>query len=223
MLKMNIDKHVELTLLRPDTTLDQLEASCSEAIAYKISALCVPPLFVKKAKELTAGSLVKVCTVVGYPLGYNATEAKVAEIVLAIIDGADDIEMVANTLAVKNNDWQYLANEINTILPIVRGKGRTITVVLETGLMTEAEIITACDIYGAAAVDYIKAGTGYEEDTAGAGRVKLIRKHLAEAVKIKSARRIINIDFACDLIKSGADRLSCNNGLQLVEQALQQN
>jgi len=223
MCMMNIENHIELTALRPDTTMSQLEGVCNEAIEYKFATVCVPPLFVKKAKELTAASAVKISTVIGFPLGYNAIEAKVAEIVLAVIDGADELEMVINTIAVKNKDWQYLANEINTVLPIIRGKGRKITVVLETALMTNEEIVTACDIYGAAAVDYIKAGTGYSADENVVERIKLMKKHLAEAVKIKSSTGTINYKFAVELISAGTDRISCSNGLMLVQEALQQN
>ena len=141
--------------------MSDIESVCNEAVEYKFTAVCVPPLFVKTAKVLTAETGILVSTVIGFPLGYSAIEAKVAEIVLAVIDGADEVEMVINTSAVKNNDWQYLANEINTVMPVIRGKGRKMTVILETGLLTDEEIITACDIYGAAAVDFVKAGTGY--------------------------------------------------------------
>ena len=220
---MDIENHIELTALRPDTIMLQIEGVCNEAIEYKFATVCVPPLFVKKAKGLTVASSVKISTVIGFPLGYNAIEAKVAEIVLAVIDGADELEMVINTIAVKNKDWQYLANEINTVLPIIRGKGRKITVALETALMTDEEILTACDIYGAAAVDCIKVGTGYSEDENVLERIKLIRKHLAEAVKIKSSAGTINYKFAGELIAAGTDRISCTNGLRLVQEVLQQN
>lgn len=220
---MNLEKHIEHTQLRPNNTLAQLKVCCSDAITYKLATLCVPPLFVIKAKEFTVRSSVKIATVAGYPLGYNAIEAKVAEIVLAIIDGADEVEMVVNTLAVINNDWQYLAKEINTVLPIVRGKSRKITVALETALMTDEEIVKACDIYGAAAVDNIKVGTGFEVDEHAAERIQLIRKHLADAVQIKWGGDVINFKFACSLMSAGANRLSCNNGLRLIQEALQQN
>jgi len=220
---MNIEKHIEHTALKPETTLADIEEFCAEAKAYEFTMVCVPPLFVKKAKELTASSAVKVATVAGFPLGYNAIEAKVAEIVLAVIDGADEVEMVINTSAVKNKDWQYLANEINTVLPIIRGKGKKITVILETALMTDEEIITACDIYGAAAVDYIMAGTGYSADENAVEHIKLIRKHLTEAIQIKSAARSVNFNFARQLIQAGVNKISCNNGIQLIQEALQQN
>lgn len=219
---MKIEEYIELTALRPDITLADIEAVCNEAVEYRFTTVCVPPLFVKKAKELTAASAVKISTVIGYPLGYNAIEAKVAEIVLAVIDGADELEMVINTSAVKNKDWQYLANEINTALPIIRNKGKKLTVILETGLMTAGEIITACDVYGAAAVDFLKAGTGFTEDKNICEHIKLIRKHLAEAVQIKSAA-VINFNSANEIIRAGANRLSCTAGALLVQEALQQN
>ncbi len=220
---MKIAEHIELAALKPDVTVAGIEGICNEAIAYGFASVCVPPLFVKRARELTAASSVKISTVIGFPLGYHAVEAKVAEIVLAIIDGADELEMVINTSAMKNNDWHYLANEINTVLPIIRGKGRSITVILETGLMTDKEIIAACDIYGAAAVDNIKTGTGYTVDENLVERIKLMRKHLADAVQIKCTTDIINFNFAAGLIRAGAGRLSCTNGLLMMQQALQQN
>ena len=220
---MKIEEYIEHAGLKPDTLLGDIETICSEAVEYKLSTVCVPPLFVKKAKEFTVETGIKVCTVIGFPFGYCAIEAKVAETVLAVIDGADELEMVINTSAVKNNDWQFLANEINTVMPIIRGSGKKITVILETGLLTNTEIITACDIYGAAGVDYIKAGTGFTDNELIVEHVKLIRKHLAALIQIKVAADIKNYSFAKDLIKAGANRLCCNNGLKLLQEALQQN
>ncbi len=220
---MELTQYIDHTCIRPDTTIPDVEKLCSEAIEHKFQTICVPPLFVKMAKALTAEAAVKCAAVIGFPFGYSAIEAKVAEIVLAIIDGADEIEMVINTGAVKNNDWQYLASEINTVVPVVRSRGKKITVILETGLMTEEEIIRCCDIYGAAGVDFVKAGTGTMENALVAEQVKLIRKHLAEPVHIKAASGIKNYSDAKNLFNAGANRLSCHNSLKLLQEALQQN
>jgi deoxyribose-phosphate aldolase len=220
---MILSDHIDHVCLKPDTTIGDVENLCREAIEYKIKTVCVPPLFVKKAKALTGKTDIQVATVIGFPYGYSAIEAKVAEIVLAIIDGADEIEMVINTGAVKNNDWQFLATEINTIMPLIRNKGKKITVIFETALMSSQEIITACDVYGAAGVDYIKAGTGTRENVLIPEQVKLIRKHLAAQVYIKAATSIKNYGYAEDLFKAGANRLSCSNCLTLLQEALQQN
>jgi deoxyribose-phosphate aldolase len=220
---MSIAKHIDHTCVKADTSLADVEKLCSEAIEYKFATVCVPPLFVKKAKEFTFGSGVKVASVIGFPFGYSAIEAKVAEIVLAILDGADELEMVINTAAAKNNDWQFLASEINTIMPVIKSKSRIITVIFETGLMTDAEMITACDMYGAAGVNFVKAGTGTMENGLIAHHIKLIRKHLAESIGIKVATGIKNFSDAKKLLNAGANRLSCNNSLTLLKDALQQN
>lgn len=220
---MNIEEYIEHVILKPDTDIGDIERVCQEAIDYHFSTVCVPPLFVKKAKMLTAETGINISTVTGYPFGFSAIEAKVAEIVLAVIDGADEIEMVANTGAIKNTDWQFLANEVNTVMPIIRGKGKKITVILETGLLTGKEIITACDIYGAAGVDFVKAGTGFVEDKAAAEHTGLIRRHLAAAIQLKTGVAIHNYPFALDLINAGADRLCCSNGIKLKQETIQQN
>jgi deoxyribose-phosphate aldolase len=220
---MILSEHIDHVCLKPDTTIGDVENLCREAIEYKIKTVCVPPLFVKTAKALTGKTDIQVATVIGFPYGYSAIEAKVAEIMLAIIDGADELEMMINTGAVKNNDWQFLANEINTVIPVIRSKGKKITVIFETGLMNNQEIITACDMYGAANVDFIKAGTGTMQNVIMLEQVKLIRKHLATQVHIKVATNIKNYSHAKDLFKAGANRLTTCNSLVLLQEALQQN
>lgn len=220
---MILEQYIQHSALKPDTTIRDVETVCREAIEHNFTSVCVPPLYVKNAKALTAITDIKVCTVIAYPFGYSAIEAKIAEIVLAVIDGADEIEMVVNTAAVKNNDWQYLAMEINTVLPVIRRKEKKITVIIETALLTDKEVVTACDIYGAAAVDYIRVGTGFIKNGMIIDNLKLIRTHLAAPVQIKAATEINNYSFAKELIKAGANRLCINNGLQLVRESLHQN
>jgi deoxyribose-phosphate aldolase len=172
---------------------------------------------VKRAKALTSGSQVKVATVIGFPFGYSAVEAKLAETILAMVDGTDELEMVINLLALKNSDWQYLAKEINTILPVTRNKAKPLKVIIETGILTSREIITCCDIYGAAAVNFIQTSTGYAERSATVEAVKLMRQHLAEAVQIKASAGIDSYKFAAELVEAGATRLGCSNSVQIVK------
>jgi deoxyribose-phosphate aldolase len=216
---MNIASYIDHTVLKPTTLIADVENLCAEARQYHFAAVCVPPLFVKKATELTAGSDVKVATVIGFPFGYSAVEAKVAEIVLAIIDGADELDMVINISAVKNKDWQFLANEINTVMPIIRGKGKVIKMIIESGILTDEEIITCCDIYGAAGVDFMKTSTGYAEKGATVEAVQLMRKHLPSSIKIKASGGIKNYSFAQQLVDAGADRLGCSSSIQIVKEA----
>jgi deoxyribose-phosphate aldolase len=220
---MNIASYIDHTVLKPTTTIADVEKLCAEAMQYNFAAVCVPPLFVKKAKGLTGGSNVKVATVIGFPFGYSAIEAKVAEIILAILDGADEPDMVINISAIKNKDWQFLASEINTVMPIIKGKGKIIKVIIESGILTDEEIITCCDIYGAAGVDFMKTSTGYAEKGATVHAVQLMRAHLASSIKIKASGGIKDYKFALELINAGADRIGCSSSVKIAEEATLQN
>ncbi len=216
---MNIAKYIDHTLLKATATWPEIENLCKEAMEYGFAAVCVPPLYVKKAKELLTNSGVKTATVIGFPFGYSAIESKVAEIVLAIVDGADELDMVINISAIKNNDWNFIANEINTVMPIIKNKNKIIKVIIESGVLTDDEIIKCCDIYGAAGVDYVKTSTGYAEKGASVHSVKLIRAHLSDAVKIKASGGIKSYSFAKELIDAGADRLGCSSSIQIVNES----
>lgn len=216
---MTIAKYIDHTVLKPTTTLREVKKICEEAMQYQFAAACVPPLFVKTAKEILTNSPVKVATVIGFPFGYSAVEAKVAEIVLAILDGVDELDMVINISAIKNNDWQFLANEINTIMPLIRNRDKILKVIIESGILTDDEIIKCCDIYGAAGVDYVKTSTGYAAKGASVHAVQLMRKHLSDAVKIKASGGIKTYQFAKELIDAGADRLGCSSSISIVKES----
>ena len=211
---------IEYIFLAPTTTMADIARICNEAIQYQCAAVCVPPMFVKKAKSLLAGSKVKVATVIGFPFGYNAIEAKLAETVLAIIDGADEINMMINLIAVKNNDWQYLAKEINTVLTVIRKSERKIKVIIEAGSLTQEEIITCCDIYGAAAVDFIQASSGYAEKQITIETVKFLRRHLADAIQLKAGDDINSFSIQ-EWVEAGANRISFKDPVQITTDIMQ--
>jgi deoxyribose-phosphate aldolase len=217
---MNIAPYIEHTLLKQTTTLAEIENLCQEAIEHGFAAVCVPPLYVRNAKEKLGKSDVKVATVIGFPLGYCATEAKVAEIVLAIVDGADELDMVANISAIKNNDWTFIGNEINAIMPIIKNKNKIIKIIIEAGILTDEEIVKCCDIFGAAGVDYLKTSTGFAEKGASIHAVKLIRAHLADTLKIKASGGIRSYSFAKELINAGANRIGCSASIEIVEEGV---
>jgi deoxyribose-phosphate aldolase len=212
---MNLSHLIDHTVLRPTTLLADVEKVCKESIDNSFAAVCVPPLFVKHAKQFLAGTNVKIATVIGFPFGYSAIEAKIAEIVLAIIDGADELDVVANIAAIKNNDWQFLASEINTIMPIIKKQDKVIKIIIESGILTEEEIIKCCDLYGIAGVDFLKTSTGYAEHGASVEAVKLMRAHLPDHIQIKASGGIRTHQFATELIAAGATRLGCSNSLQV--------
>lgn len=213
---MKLNQFIDHTILKPSTLVADIDKLCAEAIEYQFAAVCVPPNFVKQAKALTAGTSVKVATVIGFPFGYSAVEAKIAEIVLAMVDGADELDVVANISAIKNKDFTYIANEINHIMPIIKSKGKTIKVIIESGILTEEEIIACCDIYGAAGIDYLKTSTGYAEKGATVEAVKLFRLHLPDPVQIKASGGIRDYAFAKELVDAGATRLGCSAGVAIV-------
>lgn len=213
---MKLNAFIDHTALKPTIKIEDVYLLCDEAKVNGFAAVCIPPLFVKAAKEKLAGSDIKVATVIGFPFGYAAVESKVAELVLAILDGADELDVVINFTAIKNNDWQYVANEINTLMSIVKAKQKVIKVIIESGELTPDEVIKCCDIYGMAGVDYLKTSTGFASRGATIEDVKLIRAHLADNIKIKASGGVKDYQFAKALIDAGASRIGCSASLQII-------
>ena len=223
MEKKPLNKFIDHTLLKPTCLVSDIEKLCAEAKQYDFAAVCVPPPFVKLAKEKTEGTSVKVATVIGFPFGYSATEAKIAEIILAMVDGADELDVVANISAIKNGDWTAIADEINHILPIVRSKQKVIKIIIESGVLTNDEIIKCCDIYGVAGIDYLKTSTGYAEKGASVEAVTLFRKYLPDNVQIKASGGIRDYATAQSMIEAGATRIGCSAGVAIVSGAITDN
>ena len=219
MEKMPLNKYIDHTILKPTCLVSDIEKLCAEAKQYDFAAVCVPPNFVKLAKEKLVGSTVQVATVIGFPFGYSATEAKIAEIILAMVDGADELDVVANIAAIKNGDWTAIADEINHIMPIIRSKGKVVKIIIESGVLTDDEIIKCCDIYGIAGIDYLKTSTGYAEKGASVESVRLFRKHLPDQVQIKASGGIRDYAAAKLMIDAGATRIGCSAGVAIVSGA----
>jgi deoxyribose-phosphate aldolase len=215
---MNIAKYIDHTILKPTSTLQEVETLCKEAVQYNFAAVCVPPIFVKNAVNFCSNSTVKVATVIGFPFGYSAIEAKLAETVLAMVDGAEELDVVINIAALKNNDWQYLAKEINTLMPVIKSKGKRIKVIIESGILTDQEIMQCCDLYGVAGVDFLKTSTGYAEKGASVHAVTLMRNYLADAIQIKASGGIKTLAFAKELIEAGANRLGCSASVAIINE-----
>ena len=213
---MKLNAYIDHTLLKPTALVSDIEKLCKEAIDYQFAAVCVPPNFVKKAKSFLGNSSVKLATVIGFPFGYSAVEAKLAEVVLAIVDGADELDVVANISAIKNGDWQYLANELNHLMSIIKTKGKTIKVIIESGVLSDDEIIKCCELYGVAGIDFLKTSTGYADKGATIEAVALFKKHLPSNVQIKASGGIRDYAFAKQLVDAGATRLGCSASIAIV-------
>ncbi len=216
---MNIASFIDHTILKPTTLISDIEQLCTEATHYQFAAVCVPPPFVKFAKGLTAAGNVKTATVIGFPFGYSAIEAKVTETLLAIVDGVDEIDMVANISAIKNADWNFMKHEAETLIPVAHHKQKHIKIIIESGVLTDEEIIRCCEIYGQLGADFVKTSTGYAEKGATIEAVQLMRKHLPATVKIKASGGIRNYIFAKQLIDAGAERLGCSASVTIVKES----
>ena len=218
---MQIASYIDHTILKPTCLVSEIERVCSEAVEFEFAAVCIPPPFVKRAKTILAPTSVKVATVIGFPFGYAAIEAKVAETVLAIVDGTDELDMVINLIALKNGDWDYLKREIQPVMDIIRQKRKLIKVIIESGILTNEEIIHCCQLYSAAGVDFLKTSTGYAEKGASVEAVQLMRKHLPSSIKIKASGGIRSYSFAKQLIDAGAERLGCSGSVAIVKESLE--
>jgi deoxyribose-phosphate aldolase len=218
---MKLNGYIDHTVLKPTTLIANVEKVCLEAKEYGFAAVCIPPPFVKISKALLVGTSVKVATVVGFPFGYSAVEAKLAEILLAMVDGADELDVVANIVAIKNNDWQLISNEINHIMPVVKSRGKVIKIIIESGVLTRDELLKCCELYGAAGIDYLKTSTGYAEVGATVEAVKTMRQNLPSQVQIKASGGIRTYEFAKELVAAGATRLGCSASVAIVNQQIQ--
>ncbi len=197
-------KKVDHTLLKQIATMKDIEKICDDAIANNTASVCIPPVYVKQAKEYVKGKM-KICTVIGFPNGYNTTSTKVFETAQAIKDGADEIDMVINIGKVKENNYEYISNEINKIKEACNGK--LLKVIIETCLLTEDEKIKLCEVVSNSKADYIKTSTGFSTAGATLEDIILFKNHIKNGKKIKAAGGIKDFQDAQKFIEAGADRL----------------
>lgn len=214
---MEIKNYIEHTILKADTSLNDIEVLCKEAIENEFYGVCIPPYFVKAAKKAIAKSDVKIVTVIGFPLGYSTTPSKAEEAKKAIDEGADEIDMVINVAALKAKDYAYVTNDISTIFSIVHIKGAKLKVIIETALLTQEEKLKALEICEEVQVDFVKTSTGFAKSGAKVEDIELMRANLPKKIKIKASGGIKTKDQAVALINAGADRLGASSGIALIK------
>jgi len=215
---MNLASCIDHTILKPTTALADVDQLCTEALQYEFAAVCVPPYYVTEAKKKLQGSRVKTATVIGFPFGYSCTGAKLAEIEDAIVNGADELDMVINIAAVKNGDWSYVKREVSRTVQKIHTNGKTMKLIAESGILTDAALLKCCEIVAENNVDFIKTSTGYAETGATLYAVKLMRENLPSEIFIKASGGIRNFKFAKELIDAGADRLGCSASVAIVNE-----
>lgn len=218
-MSFNIAAYIDHTILKPATTTADVEKLCAEAIAGNFAAVCVPPYYIRTAKTLLEGTEVKTATVIGFPFGYSTINAKHAEITQAIADGADELDMVHNIAALKNGDWLVLKEEIKTCTEMIHRAGKKIKVIIESGMLTDEEIIKCCGTYAPYNVNFMKTSTGYADAGASVHAVQLMRSHLPEHIAIKASGGIRTFAFAKELIDAGATRIGASASVKILEEA----
>ena len=213
---MQYNKFIDHTLLKPDATLAGIKKLCAEAREYDFMSVCVNPFFVPVAKKLLAGSDVKVCTVIGFPLGANTPYIKAVEAKKAIDDGADEIDMVINVSMAKEHDYEYIENEVRLVREASEGK--TLKVILETCLLTDDEIIATSKASKAAGADFVKTSTGFSKGGATVHAVALMRQTVGDKLGVKASGGVHNKEEALAMIEAGASRIGASASVQIMKE-----
>lgn len=205
---------VDHTLLSPCATQEEIKQICDDAVVYGTASVCIPPYYVKFASDYLDGK-VAVCTVIGFPNGYNATEIKCAETRDAIKNGADEIDMVINVCNVKNGRYDLVLDEIKQIKAVCGDK--ILKVIIETCLLTEQEKVKMCEIVTQSGADYIKTSTGFAGGGATFEDIELFSKNVGENVRIKAAGGIKSFEDAERFVALGADRLGTSRLVSILK------
>ncbi len=209
---------IDHTILKPDVTLKEIEKLCVEAKDNSFFAVCVPPVYVGDAKKFLGKSKVKIATVVGFPLGYGNTLIKVEETKKAIEDGANEIDMVMNISALKNHQYKVVLDDIQSVVVTAHFHKAIVKVIIETCLLSDEEIVKACELCVQAEADFVKTSTGFSKEGATVEAVKLIRSTLPKKIKVKASGGIRTKSFALQLIEAGADRIGTSSGIQMINE-----
>lgn len=211
---MELNKYIDHTNLKMDATIDDIKKLCEEAKNYKFAAVCVNPCYVELASSLLQDTGVDVCAVVGFPLGMNKTITKEYEAIAAIEDGADEIDMVINVGALKDKDYSYVKQEIESVRDAIDGK--VLKVIIETSLLTDEEIVKMTEICNETFVNFIKTSTGFGKRGASVHDIKLMKNHANELLEIKASGGITSENQALELINEGATRIGTSSGVKII-------
>lgn len=216
---MEINRIIDHTLLKPEATEAQIEEIVREAKEYNFFSVCVNPTWVKKCAEMLKNSSVKVCTVIGFPLGANTLETKIFETENAIENGADEIDMVINIGYIKSEKFNEVEDEIREIAKICHDNGKILKVILENCLLTKDEIKKACELSDSAGADFVKTSTGFSTSGASAEDVKLMKDSVSDRVKVKASGGIRDYKKAIEMVNNGADRLGVSAGVAIYKES----
>lgn len=217
MDKKTIASMIDHTLLKPEATPAQVEKLCAEAAEYHFASVCVNPVYIPLAARLLDGTGVKVCCVVGFPLGAIAPEQKAAEAASCAAMGAEELDMVIHVGAAKAGDWALVQRDIAGV--VKAAAGRTVKVIIETCLLTDEEKVKACEAAKAAGADFVKTSTGFSTGGATTHDIALMRKTLGPEMGVKASGGIRDYATAMAMIEAGANRIGASAGIEIVAAA----
>lgn len=214
---MNYEKYIDHTLLKPDASNDSIIKLCQEAKERHFASVCVNPCFVSLCYNQLKGSDVKVCTVIGFPLGANSSMIKDKEAREAVFEGATEVDMVINISRLKAHDDDYVRNEISRLKKSV-GENIILKVIIETCLLTEEEKIRACLLAKEAGADFVKTSTGFSTGGATKEDIALMRKTVGTEMGVKASGGIRTKEAFLEMISSGANRIGTSSGIKIIEE-----
>jgi deoxyribose-phosphate aldolase len=214
----NINQYIEHTILKANTSHEDIDKIVQEAKDYQFKGICVPPFWVKRARTGLGENDVQLVTVSGFPFGYNKTETKVFEIEQALNDGADEVDIVWNLSAYKS-EMNWIKQDIAKCAEKLHDQGKFLKVILETAYLSKEEIIEGCHICKDAGADFVKTSTGFAHEGAVVENIKIMRAALPSSVGIKAAGGIKNLETAVAMVKAGADRIGTSSGVSILEEA----
>lgn len=216
MKKEEIARMIDHTLLKAEATEEQIRTLCKEALQYEFASVCVNPTNVALAAELLKGSVVKVCTVIGFPLGANTPAVKAFETEDAIKNGATEVDMVINIGRLKAKDYDYVREDIKAVVNAAKGKALT-KVIFETCLLTDEEKVMACKLSKEAGADYVKTSTGFSTGGATPADIKLMRETVGSEMGVKASGAVRDQAGALAVIEAGASRIGASASIAIVE------
>lgn len=212
---MNPAKLIDHTLLKPTAAQADIRQLCDEAKQYGFFSVCINPYWVEYAKNLLAGTDVKVCTVIGFPLGANTSSSKVCETLDALKNGADEIDMVINLGALKSGDYKTVLEDIRGVRNV--SHGHILKVIIETSQLTEEEKVKACELAAEAGADFVKTSTGFTGGGATAADVALMRKTVPAHMQVKASGGVRSREDFDAMVAAGATRIGASSGVKIVE------
>ena len=211
----DIAKYIDHTILKAAVTLDDIEKLCKEAAEYKFASVCITPYYVTYAKKFLKGTGVKVCTVIGFPLGATTKESKAAEAIKAVADGADEVDMVLNVGAMKSKNYKYVEDDIRMVVGSMP-RGICVKVILETCYLTKDEIKLASEFSMKAGANFVKTSTGFGTGGATVEDVKIMKSVVGDKLEVKASGAVRDFETAKAMIEAGATRLGTSSGVAIV-------